>query len=121
MILHDALAFTEITLEASFVGDDLVLLLYGGEKPHIGTVVLAQPRPSLCDKSQMSATSSILNIVGHKDEYVCRKMAEAVAAKLQTNVVCTGGIHMDDIEAGQIQAIMHAVDKLTKKLIEKLR
>ena len=112
---------TEIVLEAFFIGEDLVLHLYGGEKPHIGTVILAQPRLSLCNDGRMSATSSILNIVGHKDEYVCRKLAEKTAAELQTNVVCTGGIHIDDIAPAQIEQIIKGVDKLSAQLIQQIR
>ena len=33
------------------IGEDLVLTLSGGEKPHIGCVVQAVPRPSLRERS----------------------------------------------------------------------
>ena len=33
------------------IGEDLVLTLSGGEKPHIGCVVQAVPRPSLTERS----------------------------------------------------------------------
>lgn len=123
MIFKYPLNHTEIVLEASFIGEDLVLHLYGGEKPHIGTVILAQPRPSLYRDSRISATSSIsiLNIVGHKDEYACRKLAEKAAAELQTNVVCTGGIHIDDIAPAQIEQIIKGVDKLSAQMIQQIR
>lgn len=121
MIFKYTLNHTEIVLEASFIGEDLVVHLYGGEKPHIGTVILSQPRPSLCNDGRMSATSSILNIVGHKDEFVCRKLAEKAAAELQTNVVCTGGIHIDDIAPAQIEQIIKGVDKLSAQLIQQIR
>lgn len=118
MIFKYPLYDTEIVLEASFIGEDLVIHLYGGEKPHIGTVVLAQPRSSLCNDGRMSATSSILNIAGHKDEFVCRKLAEKAAAELQTNVVCTGGIHVDNITSEQIQRVMDSIGHLSDYLIQ---
>ena len=36
-------------LEASgqWLGPDLLVAIWGGEKPHIGAVAVAQPRPSL--------------------------------------------------------------------------
>lgn len=121
MIFKYPLNHIEIVLEATFIGEDLAIYLYGGEKPHIGTVILAQPRPSLCNDGRMSATSSILNIVGHKDEFVCRKLAEKAATELRTNVVCTGGIHIDDIAPAQIEQIIKGVDKLSAQMIQQIR
>ncbi|MBQ6397572.1 MAG: hypothetical protein IJI06_05425 [Oscillospiraceae bacterium] len=45
-------------------------------KPHIGCAVLAIPRPSLKSDGSMSCTSSVLNLSGHKDETLCRLLAE---------------------------------------------
>ena len=39
------------------IGEDLVLTLSGGEKPHIGCVVQAVPRPSLSGDRMMYFTS----------------------------------------------------------------
>jgi len=48
-------------LEASvrFVGKDLLVAIWGGERPHIGAVAIAQPRPSLKDPAQISSTGSV--------------------------------------------------------------
>lgn len=45
----------------------------------------------------MSATSSVLNFPDHKDEVICRWMAEKVSKELGKRVVCTGGFHKDGI------------------------
>ena len=42
------------------IGEDLVLTLSGGEKPHIGCVVQAVPRPSLSGDGTISVTSSVI-------------------------------------------------------------
>ena len=42
-----SLSFGDLTLKITDVGEDLHLLLTGGEKPHLGCTVLAIPRPSL--------------------------------------------------------------------------
>ena len=44
------------------IGEDLVLTLSGGEKPHIGCVVQAVPRPSLSGDGTISVTSSVINL-----------------------------------------------------------
>lgn len=76
------------------IGEDLVLTLSGGEKPHIGCVVQAVPRPSLSGDGTISVTSSVINLTGHKDEFLCRRLAENRCRETGKVVVCTGGVHM---------------------------
>ena len=58
------------------IGEDLLISVEGGQKPHIGCVIQSIPRPSLTGDGSYSATSSVLNLTGHKDEYLCRKLSE---------------------------------------------
>lgn len=103
------LTFTEICVEVRRLSDDYHILVSGGERPHIGCTVLAIPRPSLDGSGKMSSTASVLNVTGHKDEEVCRYLAEKVSAGKKTTVVCTGGIHMDGITKEQIAEIVEAM------------
>ena len=48
------------------IGEDLILTLSGGEKPHIGCVVQAVPRPSLSGDGTISVTSSVINLTGQQ-------------------------------------------------------
>ncbi len=118
MIVKAQTDFCEIVMEVSRIGNDVLVTVMGGDSPHIGTVVLAQSRPSLQEKDKLSATSSVLNLPGHKDECVCRKVAETLASAWNTNVVCTGGIHIDQIEPEQIKKIADAVDELIAQMIQ---
>lgn len=63
----------------------------------------------------MSSTASVLNVTGHKDEEVCRYLAEKVSAGKKTTVVCTGGIHMDGITKEQIAEIVEAMQIIAGK------
>ena len=114
------LPFTELTLEITRLGSDVHLLLYGGEKPHLGCCVLAIPRPSLTGDG-ISATASVLNVTGHKDEDLCRYLAETVASETGRTVVCTGGIHMDHITGGQIAAFREATSSLAREAVAFIR
>ena len=71
------------------IGEDLVLTLSGGEKPHIGCVVQAVPRPSLSGDGTISVTSSVINLTGHKDEFLCRRLAENRCRETGKVVGCT--------------------------------
>ncbi|MBR0402506.1 MAG: hypothetical protein IJH73_08385 [Lachnospiraceae bacterium] len=106
------LSFSEAHVTVSRLGEDISLLFSGGERPHIGCPVLALPRPSLTGDGSVSATSSVINVTGHKDEAVCRYLAEEVCKKTGRAVVCTGGFHVDGITPEQIAEVTEAVKAL---------
>ena len=103
------LSFSLLNVELSPVGQDLLLTVRGGERPHIGCVVLTEPRPSITGDGSVSCTSSVLSVTGHKDEYLCRTLAEKAAVQYNTRVVCTGGFHIDHAAKEQLSEIMEAV------------
>lgn len=106
---------TQLTVEISQLGEDYHVLLAGGTKPHIGCTVLAVPRPSLTGTGKLSSTSSVINLPGHKDEQICRYLAEQLASQNNAVVVCTGGFHMDNMNPRQISQVMEAVQKMVWK------
>ena len=95
--------------------------LAGGEKPHIGCVVQAVPRESLTGDGSWSATSSVWNRTGHKDEVLCRMLAEKICCACRTVTVCTGGVHIDEITGEQIREIVDAVEKMGEEIAQDLR
>ena len=117
-----SLSAGRITVEATVVraGGDLCIVLTGGDRPHIGTVTLSVPRPSLADSARTSATTSILNCTGHKDGEAAQYLGQRLAATLGATVVVTGGIHVDDIRPDEIKTVLHLVDRLTTALVDLL-
>lgn len=111
-----------LTLELScqWVGKELLLSLTGGPSPHIGCVVMASSRPSLKYPGKLSATSSVLNLPGHQDEVLCRPLAEGFAEAFDCVVVCTGGVHVDEITADELSWFTLQVSLLGKQAIEEL-
>lgn len=109
------LSFSQIEIQATRVGRDIQLLLQGGSSPHIGCMVLATPRPSLKGDGSRSATASVINVTGHKDEALCRYLAEKVAAAANVVVVCTGGFHIDGMTPKQIQEVQAAVKHMAQE------
>ncbi|NQU71518.1 MAG: hypothetical protein HQ514_13275 [Rhodospirillales bacterium] len=95
-----------VEAEAVRIGADVLVYIWGGDSPHIGSVAAAQPRPSLADPAQTSATASVLSYVGHKDDAVAKNIAEMLAASLETNVVVTAGIHWDNLSPDGIDKIV---------------
>lgn len=111
------LSFAKISISLDYLGDDILMVVKGGDKPHIGTAVLAVPRPSLTGDDSISTTSSVLNVAGHKDETVCRILAERASKKFGVTVVCTGGFHVDNIDASQIEELVSAIENFDVLLL----
>ena len=96
-IIKKKISFAEIEFEIQNIGEDILIVLRGGDKPHIGSCVLSIPRPSLKNDKKISCTSSVLNVIGHKDEFICRIVAENFCKNFNKTVICTGGFHVDNL------------------------
>ncbi len=103
------------------VGDDLLVSIQGGTHPHIGAVALALPRPSLKDRKKTSATSSVLTVLGHKEDQTVKFVSETLSAALKKNTAVTAGIHWDHLRPEEINLIIRLTEKLTQKIIHKVR
>ncbi|SMC00079.1 hypothetical protein SAMN00808754_3266 [Thermanaeromonas toyohensis ToBE] len=73
----------------------IVAHIFGGERPHVGAVALAVPRPSLEGTGRTSSTASVLTVVGHKDDELARPVALLLAARLGVPAVVVAGVHVD--------------------------
>jgi hypothetical protein len=102
------------------VGPDLLVAIWGGERPHIGAVAIAQPRPSLEDERQISATASVFCYLGHKDDVVAKEAAERISSALNINTTVTAGIHWDNINGVGIKAVIENSRQLVRMIIEKI-
>lgn len=102
------------------VGEDWVVCLGGGDQPHVGSVVCAEPRPSGADPGRRSATSSVWNRLGHKDEALARPVAERLAAALGQTVVVIAGVHVEGLNAQGIQAFVEMAGELAQALAQAL-
>ena len=108
----------ELSVRAQQTGKDWTVIITGGTAPHIGCAVLAVPRPSLQGDGKQSSTASVLNVTGHKDEEICRYIAERLASKTGRTVVCTGGVHLDGITPEEIRAVRDMTGKMTENVLE---
>ena len=85
-------------------GDDLIYILGGGERSHIGGVAICEPGKK---------TQSV-RLEGHYDDIVLTPIAEAACKKYNTKVVAVGGVHVDN-------ATKEEIDKLVKNCKELIK
>lgn len=93
-------------------GEDLVVAVGGGDRPHVGCVVLAVPCPG------RGATSSVLTIPPHKEEAMARPMAERIAVRTGSVTVVSAGVHEDGASREAIEAWLTLGRQLTEKVAE---
>lgn len=109
-----------IICSAIQMGNDWNISIYGGDKPHIGAIALGIPRPSLQDENKISSSVSILTITGHKEDVIVQKSAKILASTLNSTVVVSCGIHIDDISFNDIQDLDLFISNLIDELISKI-
>lgn len=106
----------KLTAEVTIIGSDLLVVISGGDRPHIGSVAVAMPRPSLQNRALMSATSSVYNLPGHKDQVIAQHVAEELSSKLNRTVVVTAGFHVDAISGKGIENVRANAARLAQRI-----
>ena len=102
----------EVSAQANVVGDDLLVVLWAGARPHIGAIGIAQTRPSLKDPKIISATSSVFTFLGHKEDVVAKEMSEESARKLNRKVVVVAGMHWEKLHDERIDEVIGMCQRL---------
>ncbi len=97
---------TRVWLEVTEVGEDIVITLGGGERSHIGGVVLKVPDEEV----------RTMPIGTHRDLEVLIPLAEAAYEKYGKSIVVVGGIHIDDATREEILEIVENCKDLASQL-----
>jgi hypothetical protein len=102
------------------VGEDLVVAVGGGERPHVGCAVVAVPYPSKADPGQWSASCSVLTIPPHKEEPIARGVADRLSSTLGRTTVVTAGVHDDDLDREGVETYLRLGVRLGEELVQRL-
>ena len=96
----------KVFLEKKELDDDLIYILGGGEKSHIGGVVICEPEKD----------PKVIKLEGHYDYVVLEPISVKACKKYNKKVVCIGGIHIDNATKEEIEIIVNNCKDLTKTL-----
>ena len=94
----------KVWLKQMKIGDDRFYILGGGEKSHIGGVVICEPNKS----------PKILRLEGHYDDVVLEPIAKAACIKYNTKVIAIGGVHIDNASKEEIDKIVENCEGLVE-------
>jgi hypothetical protein len=115
-VLNDGRLSLAVTVRA--LGNDLCVIAEGGAA-HAGAVAFAIPRESLdASRHALSASTSVLTAVGHKEDIPAKRMAEKIASATGRRTVVVCGIHFDAITPEEIDRVMDLVASAIDRVIE---
>jgi gallate decarboxylase subunit D len=110
-------------LTASVVrsGSDVVVVVGGGEQPHVGCVAVGQPHASAADPARNSATTSLFAIPPHREGELASSLADGLARALGVVAVVAAGVHTDGLDAAGIETYRRLTARLLRTLLRRLR
>ena len=111
---------TRVNAVAILLKNGLVVCIYGGAS-HVGAVAVAIPRAGLDQsKKHISVTSSVLTLVGHKDDVVARNAAETIAKHLDKVTTVTAGIHVEHATRAEIRTLIANSNRCVASLLNRI-
>ena len=96
----------KVWLDEKKIGDNIIYILGGGEKSHIGGVVICEP----------GKKAQAIRLEGHFDDIVLKPIAEAACKKYKTKVVAIGGVHVDNATKKEIDILVENCLMLVNQL-----
>ncbi|MHB8171382.1 MAG: prenylated flavin chaperone LpdD [Thermincolia bacterium] len=102
-----------IEISATLTGEGVNILLTGGEKPHIGAVVMAIPGSGGCE-------TRVLIVPPHRDVEAAQPVAKMICSALGQVTVVTAGIHINNAEKWEIEELLNNTREAARQLLIKI-
>jgi hypothetical protein len=96
----------KVWLSHQRIGEDHVFFLGGGERAHVGSVVIAQP----------GKEPQVILLEGHRDDVVLLPIAKLACEKYGTAVVVVGGVHVENASKEDIGRLVENCRHLLKEM-----
>ena len=109
-----------VCLNGTVTADGLIVQLMGGEKPHVGAVVLTVLRPDSIDSEKIKCNSTVVPRLGHREDDIAKPIAEEIAKSLRQTVALVAGIHIDNATSEDIKILVENCHLVAKLFISKI-
>ena len=97
-------------------GADLVVVIGGGERYHIGAIGLTIASPNLKDTNRLTHRTYQIPVPGHKEEALAREGSLLLSQRISRNVVLSVGIHQEHLSQDGIQRYVEAFYALIERI-----
>lgn len=109
---------TDLVLICINLGEDYLVVLYGGTIPHIGAVTLScYAASTVKNANTLSSRTSTLSVYGHKEYVLFNEIAPVLSDNLNHNIAVVGGIHVDNASRELLTEIQDEVRSMCDELI----
>lgn len=109
MKFHRVLLFTNIQMDITPVGDDIHILLTGGDKHRIGCTAFSVPIP---DTDPIQCDTTVIKSDDDADASFCTYVAEQMAQKTGQRTLCTGGVYVDHPNDHEQNKLYENIDEM---------
>lgn len=92
----------------------------GGEKAHIGAIVISQPRLSLTGDGSISCTTSVINLLDHKDDKIAKPLSEELCKEFNQVVVVSAGVHVDNAAVEDLKILLDNGKIMVRRLKDRI-
>lgn len=115
MKFHRVLLFTTIQMDITPVGDDIHILLTGGDNHRIGCTAFSVPRivdPAEVPADTIQCDTTIIKSDDNADASFCAYVAENIAKQTGQRTLCTGGVYVDNPDEHQLDKLYENIDEM---------
>lgn len=109
--LNRKLERVNIDLRANYVGEDLIIIISGGDRPHLGSI--SYGGEGFLNKDFEKNTIVYVN---HKEYIISQKFSQRIGDIFKGNYMISVGVHLDNITKEEIKIVM----KLSEELLEEI-
>ena len=96
-----------VTAEVTRLSDCFNVLIYGGDKPHVGAVGIATPNGEI----------TISEFPGHREGIVCREWVDSFLKSGMIPAVICAGIHYDGLDKAGIDSVLDSSAEMLTEIL----
>lgn len=140
MKFHRVLLFTTIQMDITPVGNDIHILLTGGDKHRIGCTAFSVPKSSansdetpadlapsesqdktaaeiltdtsVVEEHPIQCDTTVIKSDDNADASFCAYVAENIAKQTGQRTLCTGGVYVDNPDEHQLEKLYENIDEM---------
>lgn len=101
----------QVEIALTITGAGVIAEILGGDKPHVGAVALARPRPSLKGAEDVSADVAVVPLPGHKDDELAKPAADLLARHFNQPAAVVVGLHIERADEEDIKMLIENTHK----------
>lgn len=99
-----------LTAELIWAGQDLQVIVTGGERPHIGSVTIAA-------QAETGVALQTWRGPNHRDDVIGDDFAQTLAERTGGTVCVSCGIHYDNLQKAEIETIVQEAKHLLGEIL----